>query len=821
MTFDRQGTFQHMMRQISRVQRHGLRGPALLAPGAATLALLLATGAHAQGPLLTEFQASNANTLLDTDGDSSDWIEVHNPSATSLDLSDWYLSDDAGDLTRWQIPSTTLLPAGAYLIVFASGKDRAVPGAEYHTNFKLKSEGEFLALIRPDGTTVEQAFSPSFPQQYADVSYGLSFDPGPTSNETYFTAPTPGSANGPGGPVIINPGFAPDDPGPGEDVRVWVSVPSDLGGGAVTLTWCLDFNGESFLPLLDDGQGADLAAGDGIYSASVPGQTFVPGQMVRWRMEAIEGSTLRSASLPPFVDPTGSAEYFGTAVRDDAVSTALPRWQYWLQNPGKGETSAGTRASVYYNGEFYDNVSVRMRGGSSAWYPKKSYKFDFNKDQRLLFPSGIRHDEANINTTWADKAFVRQTLSYELYTLAGCVSSGSYPVRLEQNGAFRSVAIFVEEPGEESFLEEHGLDPEGALYKMYNVLNSWQSGVEKKTRLQEGHKDLKQLVQALAQASPQELEILLFDAIDLDQCFNYLAVTSLIHDNDHIAKNYFLYRDSDGDKEWQFVPWDKDLTWGRNYTIAGGVLNDTLWAMKDPFSHPLFGDQAHPKNDGPHNILIDRIYSNPRTRQMYLCRLRTLMDRFLEVQSIQPHFLESWIDDLVVAMQPDVTLDQALWGIPTWGTGYSFIEDVDRLKHKYLRKRRQHLYLNHGPAGSGVIPPANPSPPIIIRFIQGDPASGKMGEEYVILSNPSPLAADISGYSMGGAIRFALPEGTVIAAGDNLYLSPNVKLFRKRTTSPTGGEGLHVTGPYIQHIESGEWVRLFDRRGALVSELQY
>ncbi|MDP6386303.1 MAG: CotH kinase family protein, partial [Planctomycetota bacterium] len=532
------------------MRRHGLRGPALLAPGAVTLALLLATGAHAQGPLLTEFQASNANTLLDTDGDSSDWIEVHNPSATSLDLSDWYLSDDAGDLTRWQIPSTTLLPAGAYLIVFASGKDRVVPGAEYHTNFKLKSEGEFLALIRPDGNTVEQAFAPSFPQQYADVSYGLSFDPGPTSNETYFTAPTPGSANGPGGPIMINPGFTPTDPGPGEDVRVWVSVPSDLGGGAVTLTWRLDFNGESFLPLLDDGQGADLAAGDGIYSASVPGQTFVPGQMVRWRMEAIEGSTLRSASLPPFVDPTGSAKYFGTAVRDDAVSTALPRWQYWLEVPGKGETRAGTRASVYYNGEFYDNVFVRIRGGSSAWYPKKSYKFDFNKDQRLLFPSGLRHDEANINTTWADKAFVRQTLSYELYTLAGCVSPGSYPVRLEQNGAFRSVAIFVEEPGEEPFLEEHGLDPEGALYKMYNVLNSWKGGVEKKTRLQEGHKDLKQLVQGLSQTSAQELEKLLFDAIDLDQCFNYLAVTSLIHDNDHIAKNYYLYRDSDGDKEW-------------------------------------------------------------------------------------------------------------------------------------------------------------------------------------------------------------------------------------------------------------------------------
>jgi hypothetical protein len=787
----------------------------------AALALVLGARAHAQGPLLSEFQASNTDTLYDADGDSSDWIEVHNPTAGSLDLSDWYLSDDASNLTRWQIPSPTLLPAGGYLIVFASGKDRTTPGAQYHTNFKLKSAGEFLGLTRPDGTTIEQAYAPAYPQQFADTSYGLSFDPGPTSNETYFPTPTPGAANGTGAPLLIDPGFNPGDPGPGEDVSVWVSVPSDLAGGAVSLLWRLDFDPESALALLDDGQGADLVAGDDVYSAVIPGLNLVPGQMLRWRMEAQEGGSGRTGKLPLYAYPKASARYFGTAVRNDSVSTALPRWQYWLELPVKGETRAGTRASVYYNAEFYDNVFVRIRGGSSAWYPKKSYKFDFNKDQRLLFPSGLRHDEANLNTTWADKAFVRQTLSYELYTLAGCVSSGSYPLRLERNGAFTSVAIFVEEPGEEAFLEEHGLDPQGALYKMYNVLNAWKGSAIKKTRLQEGHKDLKQLVQGLQQGSAADLEKLLFDAIDLDQCLNYLAVTCLIHDNDHIAKNYYLYRDSEGDKEWQFIPWDKDLTWGRNYTIAGGVLNDTLWAMKDPFSHPLFGDQTHPKNDGPYNILIDRLYANPRIRQMYLRRLRTVVDRFLEPASLQPHFLETWIDSLVADMQADVALDQALWGVPSWGADYSFIEDVNRLKQKYLRKRRQHLYVNHGSSGSGVLPPPNPSPPITIRFIQGDPVSGKMGEEYVILSNPSPLAADISGYSMGGAIRFALPEGTVMAAGDNLYLSPNVKLFRKRGTSPTGGEGLHVTGPYSQHIESGEWVRLFDRDGALVSQLRY
>ncbi|HIK61435.1 MAG TPA: lamin tail domain-containing protein, partial [Planctomycetes bacterium] len=299
-----------MPQQAIRVTLLSLLNTTLFAPAIAILALLLAAGAHAQGPLLSEFQASNTNTLYDADGDSSDWIELHNPAGAPLDLSGWYLTDSASNLDRWQIPTPTLLPAGGFLIVFASGKDRVTPGAEYHTNFKLKADGEFLGLTRPDGATVEHAYAPTYPQQFADVSYGLSFDPGPTSNETYFTAPTPGTANGPGGPVMVNPGYAPTDPGPGEDVRIWVSVPSDLKGGAVSLTWRLDFNGESILPLLDDGQGADLAAGDGIYSATIPAQAFVPGQMLRWRMEAIEGSTLRSSSLPPFVDPKGSTEYF-------------------------------------------------------------------------------------------------------------------------------------------------------------------------------------------------------------------------------------------------------------------------------------------------------------------------------------------------------------------------------------------------------------------------------------------------------------------------------------------------------------------------------
>jgi len=35
---------------------------------------------------ITEFMASNTHTLLDEDGDSSDWIEIQNTASTNVNL---------------------------------------------------------------------------------------------------------------------------------------------------------------------------------------------------------------------------------------------------------------------------------------------------------------------------------------------------------------------------------------------------------------------------------------------------------------------------------------------------------------------------------------------------------------------------------------------------------------------------------------------------------------------------------------------------------------------------------------------------------------
>ena len=127
--------------------------------------------ASAQDVVISEFQARNAMTIVDADGDSSDWIEIYNASGATVSLRDWALTDDAQDPAKWLFPAVQV-EAGGFLLVFASGKDRRDPVAELHTNFRLDSGGEFLGLLSPSGVFTSR-FAPAYPEQVLDASYGF------------------------------------------------------------------------------------------------------------------------------------------------------------------------------------------------------------------------------------------------------------------------------------------------------------------------------------------------------------------------------------------------------------------------------------------------------------------------------------------------------------------------------------------------------------------------------------------------------------------------------------------------------------------------
>ena len=121
--------------------------------------------------VISEFMAKNDSSYVDLDGDASDWIEIHNPTAEPIDMIGWTLTDDADLPKKWTFPSVSLPPNG-YEVVFASDKNRRDPNGELHTNFKLASGGEYLALSDPTGAAVSE-FSPEYPELQSNVSYGF------------------------------------------------------------------------------------------------------------------------------------------------------------------------------------------------------------------------------------------------------------------------------------------------------------------------------------------------------------------------------------------------------------------------------------------------------------------------------------------------------------------------------------------------------------------------------------------------------------------------------------------------------------------------
>ena len=149
---------------------------------------------------INEFLSSNDTIAVA--GIFDDWIEIYN-SGPALDLGGWHLTDDPNDLTQWTFPAGANLGTGEYLVMIANGSGEPNANGNPTTNFKLSSGGDFLALVRPDGTIgseFDQGRS-NYPNQTTDVSYGIHPN---TGASVYFSSPTPGAANDPAGVAAVS-----------------------------------------------------------------------------------------------------------------------------------------------------------------------------------------------------------------------------------------------------------------------------------------------------------------------------------------------------------------------------------------------------------------------------------------------------------------------------------------------------------------------------------------------------------------------------------------------------------------------------------------
>jgi hypothetical protein len=989
-------------------------------------AFSLSPGSSA-GVMISEFMASNDRTLKDDFQQDADWIELVNPGAEPVDLAGWRLTDRAQQPSMWVFPSV-VLPPGGHLLVYATGRNRRLPDAPLHTNFSLAAGGEYLGLIRPDGTAATE-FAPAYPPQVTDVSYGypreslqtalpagspgqvgvpvslsdfqthfadwrtslaersgtswqscrsgigfddpeaaygawihpegeisarlrnqtrsaclrlpfaitdpadvqslrlrMRWDDGfiawingveiarnaapatpawnslATSNRNealneswtdfivpgsslplqagtnllaiqgfnvttgssdflilpvldvtytadsvepgYFTSPTPGQPNGPGG--LIGPVLdeatrlvaRPPADGSGAPVPVTVRVRRsvfDVQAGSVRMYWRVMFGAENAVSLRDDGISPDAQAGDGVFSGFLPTAGLSAGQMLRWRFEAADTQG-RLGLAPLYADPEDSDRYYGTVAADASThSSQLPVIHQFVENPSAAATRAGSRCSLFYLDRFYDNVGINLHGQSTSNFNKKSHNFDFNGDNRFVWsadPAARPVKDVDILSNHADKTRTRNSLSHEVARRAGAVYHFAFPVRVQRNAAFHGVFDMVED-GDERMIERNGLDPAGALYKIYNNLSST-SGAQKKSRRHEDMADLQALISGLDPGlSLAVRRTFAYDQLDLPATINYLAVRQLINDRDHGHKNYYVYRDSDRSREWRPVIWDVDLSWGHSWNASSGYFDDAL------YSNPLTPGQSQ------NNRLYQIIWETPEFRQMFLRRFRSLMEEILQPPGTNGGHIETFMRETAARIDPDPAnpsawtdgdLDFTRWG--TWGRGLRPREETEFVISTFLGPHRSHFFDTNAASrqrynGDALPDAGQTTVPDMVRIEEIDflPASGRQEEEYILLRNTSAQAVDLSGWRLEGAVSHVFAGGTVIPAGPGtatseyrglLICAKDAHAFRQRATGPRGGQKRLVQGGYQGQLSArGESISLRDASGLLVSSFAY
>ncbi|MFM8359902.1 MAG: CotH kinase family protein, partial [Verrucomicrobiota bacterium] len=383
-------------------------------PAVLLAALLLpAAGLRAQ-VAISEFLASNSRGLVDSDGVTSDWIELRNTGDAAVNLLGWSLTDDPAQPRKWVFPETNLPPNTSW-VIFASGKDRAVPGGPLHTSFSLSADGEYLALFPPEGEAAASEFAPAYPRQRADISYGFR-----DGQPYFFNPPSPGQPNSGGvADFVGDTRFSRD--------RGFYDAPFDLvltcatpgaairyttNGAPPTLTTGLPYTA----PVRIDRSVVIRAAAfrDGLQPSNVDTHTYLfPADVIRqspngerpwaeWPAPATSGRVYNYGMDPDIVNSPRWRDEVIPALRalpTLSVVTALPNLfssSGIYQNPS-GDGRAWERPCsielIWPDGTagFQVDCGIRIRGGfsRSADNPKHAFRFLFREQygaSKLRYP---------------------------------------------------------------------------------------------------------------------------------------------------------------------------------------------------------------------------------------------------------------------------------------------------------------------------------------------------------------------------------------------------------------------------------------------------
>ncbi len=652
--------------------------------------------------VINEFLASNQSGLRDEDGDTSDWIELWNPSNLELTSQNLYLTDDPENPTKWPLPLFHLAPQ-AYTVLFASGKNRSNALEAFHTNFRLsRDSGGFLALVRKDavGLSVCTEFA-AYPKQFSDTSYGAN-DSAPFA---YFREPTPGKPNT-GASILghvadtqfshkrgfyqqeIEVTFQTRTPGATLIHTEDGSFPSVRNG---IRTEAVDDRTPPSrrITIADTTTLRVIAIRDGFESTNIDTQTYIFPSKVLLQNDAFhaigETATWGHAGPDWEMDPT-IVQHSNAEVRPQpsdllqiaTISLALDFDEFFGRNgiyiagqsvekPSSIEfldPALGPDEVVLSTESFQTEGTVQIVGGSSPnrWKSDKlSLRLKFDKD--LEFPlfgrqAVDRFDtlvlDARLNNVWhygggvepvgqRNRAqYVRDQFTANLHSQLGRLSPHGRHVHLYLNGIYWGIHTLHERPDDNfaaSYLGGDNEDYDSIKHRPSDVLQGDSTNYNR--------------LHALADqvstnpSSYSQIEALL----DIQNFTDYMLVNYYVGNTDWAHHNWYASFNRNADAgRWRFHSWDAekglhnvndDLT---NRNDPGGPTNLHRDLIRNPEYRLQFADRAY-------ETLQFGGLSSQATRQTYLeisepisLPLRVESARWGDNQRSQPYDRLDWLE---------------------------------------------------------------------------------------------------------------------------------------------------------------------------------
>jgi gliding motility-associated-like protein len=673
--------------------------------------------------IINEFSCSNVSTLLDNYNEYEDWIEIHNPTGSPFNLTGFYLSDDATQPMKWQVPNGISINAGGYAIFFASGRNIVV-GSSYHTSFKLvqSSQTEEIILADPTGVILD-----SITIRPTQANHSIGKSPNASTTWGIYDTPTPGAANG----ASSFSSYA---------GNVQFNLPAGFYGGSQNLNLSTTFPNAIIRYTVD---GSEPSATSTQFSAPI---SIAATTLVRARVYSTTAGV-----LPGFIE---SNTYFIN------VNHTMP-----VVSVGSGQYTALFNSSIFEIRtclEYFDvNQQLKFESygtadphGNDSWaYPQKGIDFVVRdnlgyddqinyqifqrkprqKFQRIMFKAGAS-DNYPFTGAPGGGCHIRDHFIQSLSANAGldCDYRTGENVILFINGQYWGLYEIREKVNDPDFTDFYHNQEEEDL----DFLSFW-GGLNIRYGSNLDWNNLYAFIMANNLADPVIYNQVI-TRIDVQSAIDYMIINTFSVNSDWINWNTMWWRGTGTPAApWRYALWDMDNTFNLGQNFSG-------WPTTNYTADPC-DLNAQFQNAGPnmgHLDVFSKLMDNPDFKDAFVNRWSEMLNTYLDCSYVINH-----LDSMVNVLTPEMPGQIARWGgsMATWQAHLTFLRSQINGRCSVINQGIIDCYQVTGPfeLTFNVDPPLSGNIQFNNQFIPTYPFSG----DYFGNVNGTLQATPVTGYN--------------------------------------------------------------------------